>query len=201
MTDSPVSPPQATSEQAPRSRPAVLPEIRNWWVATSIAIVMIVLALIGVGISTTSGPRSAATFWIALIPLYGALCVGAAWVRGWYDRVFDLRIILRQIFHWLGIAIAVGLDYYIRDTGEETGASSGLTALLLLALGCYLAGIHLEPVFIFVGVLLSLTLVCVLKFEQFQWVIFVAGGLTIALMFVLRQVLGRSRVASPGSGA
>jgi hypothetical protein len=149
---------------------------------------MVVLALLGVGLTTTS-PGSAPAYWIALVPIYGALCVGTAWARGRHGQSGESPAVLRQLLHWLGIGIALSLDFLILGTGTETGQAAGLNALLLLALGCYLAGVHMEWLFILVGVLLTLTLVCVVKAEQYLWLMFVVGAFAIAAMLALPRIL------------
>ncbi len=100
------------------------------------------------------------------------------------------------MLHWLGIGVALGLDFLVRRSGEETGVAAGLNALLVLALGCYLAGVHLEWMFAVVGALLTLTLVIVAKADQYLWLIFVAGGITIAAMLVVRWMLHKSSAKS-----
>jgi len=77
------------------------------------------------------------------------------------------------------------LDFLIRGTGEETATAAGLNALLLLALGCFLAGVHLDWLFALVGVLLMLALIVMTKADQYLWVIFVVGGLAVALLLAL----------------
>jgi hypothetical protein len=91
--------------------------------------------------------------------------------------------------HWLAIAAALGLDFLIRATGEESGVAAGMNALLLLALGCFLAGIHVEWLFTLVGALLTVALIILAKAEEYIWLIFVAGAVTIALILALRWVL------------
>ena len=61
----------------------------------------------------------------------------------------------------------------MQRTGEQSGTVAGQTALMLLAIGCLLAGVHFEWVFIFVGLLLFTTLVLVVKAEQYLWLIFI----------------------------
>jgi hypothetical protein len=130
---------------------------------------------------------------VSLVPVYGLLCMGTAWARARHGDAARRLAVFRQLFHWLGIGIALSLDFVIRGTGEETGTASGLNALLVLALGCYLAGVHLEGLFAVVGVLLTLTLIVVAKAEQYVWLIFVAGGLAVVAMFGLQWLLGRGR--------
>jgi hypothetical protein len=149
---------------------------------------MIVLALFGVGLAAAK-PLLARNYWVSLVPVYGLLCIAEAWRR---SRRNGERLVLRQILHWLGIASAVALDFYIRGTGIETQVSSGLDALLLLALGCYLAGVHLDWTFVGVGLLLTLTLVIVAKATQYLWLLLVFGVVVIAVGFVARRFWGHA---------
>jgi hypothetical protein len=144
---------------------------------------MVVLALIGVGLAAAK-PLAARNYWVSLVPIYGVLCVVEAWRR---SHASGERLVLRQILHWLGIAGAVALDFYIRGTGIETQVSSGLDALLLLALGCFLAGVHLDWTFLGVGLLLTGTLVLVAKATQYLWLLLVFGVLALAIAFAVRR--------------
>src|SRR5262249_28918705 len=76
-------------------------------------------------------------------------------------------------------ALALWLDFLIRGTGAESSLGAGLNALLLLALGCYLAGVHLHLQFTGVGLLLTLTLIIGAKADQYLWMIFIVGALAV----------------------
>jgi hypothetical protein len=159
----------------------------SWKVAAIAAIIMVLLALLGVGL-TTANSSVAPTYWIALVPLYGALCVFTAWRR--HDKQLERLEVVRQVLHWAGIGVALALDFYIRGTGEESGVAAGLNAVLLLALGCFLAGIHLDWLFVLVGLLLGASAVVVAKADQYLWLLFVIGGLAIAAVVLYGWVLG-----------
>jgi hypothetical protein len=126
---------------------------------------------------------------MALVPVYGLLCVFTAWKRARPGE----QLVLRQLLHWAGIAGAVALDFSIRSTGQETQVASGLNALLLLALGCFLAGVHLDWLFVPVGLLLTLTLFLVAKADQYLWLLLVAAALPLAVWIVVRRVSGARR--------
>jgi len=167
----------------------------SWKVTLAVASAMVVLALLGVGLATVK-PLLARNYWISLVPIYGVLCVVTAWRR---SQQSGERLVLRQILHWLGIAGFVALDFYIRGTGAETQVSAGLSSLMLLALGCFLAGVHLDWSFVFVGLLLTLTLVVAAKADQYLWVLFLAGVLAIAASFAVRRLWDRADVPSRGA--
>lgn len=169
---------------------------RSWKIALVVAIGMVLLALLGVGLSTAAGGKStaASVYWVALVPVYAILCIWTAWARTGQGRLFGVPQVNRQVFHWLGIGVALGLDFMIRRTGEESGMGAGMVALLLLALGCYLAGIHFEWLFVLVGILLSLTLIVVAEAEQYLWLVFVVGLLAIlAMLGLTRLTRGRTQ--------
>jgi hypothetical protein len=106
----------------------------------------------------------------------------------------DRSAVVRQIFHWLGIAAALGLDFYVRGTGQENGVAAGLNALLLLAVGCYLAGVHLEWPFAVVGLLLSVTLIFVAEADEYLWLILLIGTVAlVAMVFMMRFFGGSSK--------
>ncbi len=157
---------------------------------------MVVLALLGVGLATAK-PLLARNYWVSLVPIYGALCIVTAWRR---SQQSGERLVLRQVLHWLAIAGFVALDFSIRGAGVETQVSAGLNALTLLALGCLLAGVHLDWSFLFVGLLLTLTLFVAAKADQYLWLLFVAGALAIAALFAVHRVWGGSDGPTRGSG-
>jgi hypothetical protein len=178
------------------SDPSPTPTAGFAWKTTAVvALAMVVLALLGIDLATTN-PQLARNYWVALVPIYGALCVVTAWRR---SSQSGERLVLRQVLHWLGIACFVASDFYIRGTGVETQASAGLNALMLLALGCFLAGVHLDWSFVFVALLLTLTVVVAAKADQYLWVLFVVGALVIAAFFAVRRVWGSAGVAPRGA--
>ncbi|HEY8154846.1 MAG TPA: hypothetical protein VII72_12025 [Myxococcota bacterium] len=163
---------------APRS---VLPFDASWKATGAIALIMVLLALLGVGLSTLN-PALARKYWMTLIPIYGVLCTVTAWRRSRQAGSAGGGLVLRQVLHWLGIGGAVLIDFAIRGSGLETQVSSGFNALLLLALGCFLAGVHLDWSFGLVGLLLALTIVFAAKAEQYLWLLFLVGLLVIGVL-------------------
>ncbi|MFT3883750.1 MAG: hypothetical protein QM703_29485 [Gemmatales bacterium] len=178
MSAQPADSPRPVITPDPK-RASLLPQSWRW--GTVVAVIMIVLALIGVAL-TSSNSHHAVNYWIWLAPVYGILCIGTAWRRGSEGLKNDMSTVMQQILHWLGIGVAMFLEFTIRSTGEETATASAFNAVLILALGCYLAGIHLEGSFIIVGLLLTMIMIVIAKAEQYQWIIFVAGGLVLAGM-------------------
>jgi hypothetical protein len=178
---------------APSAEPpldSLFPVPHSWKIASLVASAMVLLALVGVALSTTSS-SAAQAYWIALVPVYGLLCLGIAWTRARQEGGTHRPEVIRQVLHWLGIGVALGLNFVVRGSGEETATATGLNALLLLALGCYLAGIHLEWMFVFVGLLLTAALIVVTKAQQYLWLIFVVGFVAVIVMLAVHWLLER----------
>jgi hypothetical protein len=157
-------------------------------VASIVAVVMVLLAMLGVGL-TQASKAAASVYWISLVPLYGILCIWTARIHQQATGTHSAQLIWRQVFHWLGIAVAIGLDFFIGGTNQETALGAGMNALLLLSLGCFLAGVHFEWLFMVVGVLLTVTLVVFVKADQYLWVIVIAGVVSLLAIFFLNRIL------------
>jgi hypothetical protein len=190
------SAPHATTQPTP-----LFPITRSWKLAAIGAIIMVLLALLGVAI-TTASRAAGPIYWIALVPVYAVLSIATTRARERHAGGEAHQVhIWRQIWHWLGIGVALVVDFLIRGTGEESGLGAGLNAMLLLAVGCYLAGVHFEWLFAVVGVLLTLALIILMKTDQYLWLIFVIGGLSILAVYGLPRLFERRHrkpmVASP----
>jgi hypothetical protein len=177
------------TETAPEKPVLAFPH--PWRIAVVVGVIMVLLALLGVGL-TTARSTAAQVYWISMVPLYGALCMVTAYLSAQKGH-FDFTQVYRQAAHWLGIGLAVAVDFFLLRSGEESGMGAGLVALLLLAVGCFTAGVHLQWLFILVGLLLGATLIIVVSAEQYSWLIFVIGVVTVVLMFLLPRLFGLRR--------
>jgi len=156
-------------------------------VAALLAIAMILLALIGAG-ATLANVSWAEKYWLWLVPAFGIICTVAAWMRtGRLDST-----VLRQVLHWLAVGVTIAIDFsFFRRTGEQTTITTSLNSLLFLALGCLLAGIHLEWSFALVGLLLLATAFVVAIAQEYMALVFVTGAILIALLLIGHRVVKR----------
>src|SRR4051812_7289773 len=111
MSDSPVVPLEPTNAAlAPKPTGAapgnpVLAFPHAWRRAVIVGIIMVLLALLGVGL-TTAKSTAAQVYWTSMVPLYGALCVVTAYLSARRGQ-FDFTQVYLQAAHWLGIGLAV----------------------------------------------------------------------------------------------
>jgi hypothetical protein len=148
--------------------------------AAILAVTMIVLALVGAG-ATLANVSWAERYWLWLVPVFGVICTVTAWMR---TRTLDWTV-LRQVLHWLAVGVTIAIDFsFFRRSGEQTSITTSLNSLLLLALGCLLAGIHLEWSFALVGILLLATAFTVAVAQEYMALVMLLGVLLIALVLV-----------------
>lgn len=146
---------------------------------------MILLALIGVAI-TMANFGIVRMYWVVLVPVYGMLSIFAAY----RDKRFSRVMVVRQVFHWTGIGVAIYLDLtFLHGAGEQTSMATGLSSLLLLALGCYLAGINMEWPFIVVGVFLTLIFVFLVVAQEYMLLLLAVGAVLLATMLAIHKLM------------
>jgi hypothetical protein len=156
-------------------------------------IVMIVLALLGAAI-TLSDAGWANRYWLLLVPIYGLISIVTAWRR----HGASSSAVGRQILHWICVAAAIAIDFaYLQSSGQQTSTGTGLSSLLILALGCLLAGVHLDWLFALVGLLLLVTVFIVAVAQEYVMLVFAIGLIAAIVALAAPRLLRRWT----GSGA
>jgi hypothetical protein len=103
--------------------------------------VVLVLTLIGVGY-TSFTKRPTTAYWEFLVPVTGALCIWSGW-RSAREKNEELRLIWTQVVHWLAFFAAMNLLLLPSVQDMVNADATGLAILLLLALGTFVAGVHI----------------------------------------------------------
>jgi len=102
-----------------------------------------VLAVVLAGIAYTSlTHRPIAFYWELLVPVLALLCV----VSGWHaapDHKARLRLVATQVAHWFAFLVGMNLVFLPSVQNMLNADSTGLAVLLLLALGTFVAGVHM----------------------------------------------------------
>jgi hypothetical protein len=157
-------------------------------------IVMIVLALLGAAI-TLSDARWANRYWLLLVPIYGFISIVTAWRR----HGASSSAVGRQMLHWICVAVAIAIDFaYLQSSGQQTSTGTGLSSLLILALGCLLAGVHFDWLFALVGVLLLVTVFIVAVAQEYIMLIFAIGLIVAIVALAAPRLIRRwTREAAP----
>jgi hypothetical protein len=102
--------------------------------------ILLVLTILGVAF-TTFLRTPLILYWELLAPLIGIVCVLTGWPHA-HDTAARFRLIWTQTLHWAAFLIAMNLVFVTGVSRLMDAQAVGLTLLLLLALGTFIAGVH-----------------------------------------------------------
>lgn len=116
---------------------------------------VLVLAMLGVAYTSITGSPLYG-YWEFLGLAVGVACVIIGW-RQTDDTMERRRILLTQALHWTAFLIAMNILLWPSVNTFLNGPATGLALMLLLALGTFVAGIHVSTEIAILGVALALT--------------------------------------------
>jgi hypothetical protein len=150
--------------------------------------IVLVLTLLGVAYTSFS-QHPIVAYWESLVPVIGFTCILSGW-RHAPDRNSRLRLIWTQALHWAAFLAAMNLLLLPSVQNLLNSNATGLAIMLLLALGTFVAGVHILAWRIcLLGVVMALCVPAIAWIEEsalivFLGVIALAGiGLTLWWMF------------------
>ena len=157
-----------------------------------------VLVMFGLFLANYSRNR-ADWYWSAMFPIFGLVCAAHQLIGGDTHGMPAWEVLLKQALHWLGPIAAVRIIFLQLARGQMDADATALMILLVLAVTCFLAGVHFDRSFIGVSVFLALAALVGTEIEAYLWLI-VAVGLLAAGLVVFSAALIRRRHA-PAAGA
>ncbi len=146
-------------------------------------IAMLMLALVGVTYTSISR-QAMTTYWMILVPFFGIICLFVGW-RDIEDRKLHWRLIQTEMLHWSAVMFAMNLVFVADLEKAMSAEASALVVLTLLALGTFLAGIHIASWRIsFVGIVLALGVPIVAWLEE-RTLLIMLGAMILVVFAVL----------------
>ena len=124
----------------PAAAPKRLPGARIWLRELPYGVVL-VLTLLGVAYTSLT-KRPTTSYWELLVPVTAAVCIWSGW-RYANDKKEHIRLIWTQAAHWLAFLVAMNLLLLPSVQKMLNADATGLAILLLLALGTFVAGVHI----------------------------------------------------------
>jgi hypothetical protein len=142
-----------------------------------------VMVMIGLFLSNYSSD-SALYYWCAMFPIFGVACLAHELVAGRAYEIALWRILLRQALHWLGPIVAVKILFMQHARGQMATNAVALTIILLLAVTCFLAGVHFDRSFYWVSAFIAVAAVIGTEVETHLWfvVVLLLVGIAIAAL-------------------
>ena len=155
-----------------------------------IVAVLSVMILIGLFLSNFSSDR-ARDYWALMFPTFGVACLAHELASGRAYEIALWRIVVRQVLHWLGPIIAVEIMFMQHGRGQMSTDAVALVIVLLLAVTSFLAGVHLDWSFYWIGAFLALAAVVGTEVETYIWLAVVLLVCALALVVASAVLLRR----------
>ena len=150
------------------------------------------LVMIGLFLANVNPPR-ARFYWSAMFPVFGIVNI-------WHElRTPDRRsepawrMVVRQVLHWLGPIVAVRIIFLQLSRGQMDADADALATLLILAVTCFLAGVHLDRSFYWVSAVLAIAVVIGTEVEAYLWMLAALAAVALALAVLAAIALRRRR--------
>ena len=157
-----------------------------------------VMVMIGLFLSNYSSD-SALYYWCAMFPIFGMACLVHELAGGKAYEIALWRILLRQALHWLGPIVAVKILFMQHARGQMATNAVALTIILLLAVTCFLAGVHFDRSFYWVSAFIALAAVIGTEIETYLWFAVVLLLVAIAIAALSAILLRRGSKANAAS--
>jgi len=149
-----------------------------------------VLVMIGLFLTNVSHLH-ARYYWSAMFPIFGIVSL-------WHELVGPnsnpgplWKRVLRQVLHWLGPIVAVQIIFLQLARGQMDADSVALVTLVILAVTCFLAGVHMDRSFYWVSAALAFAAVVGTEVEAYLWMLaaiaIVAVAITVFAAIALRR--------------
>jgi hypothetical protein len=157
--------------------------------------VLCVLVMIGLFLTNVSRLH-ARYYWSAMFPIFGIVSL-------WHELAGPgssagplWRRILRQVLHWLGPIVAVQIIFLQLARGQMDADSVALVTLVILAVTCFMAGVHMDRSFYWVSAALALAAVIGTEVEAYLWMLAAIAIVAVAITVFAATAL-RRRATEP----
>jgi hypothetical protein len=141
------------------------------------------LACVGVAYTSISH-QTLYGYWEFLAVVTGLACV----VIGWGDaseHAERIKLIRTQALHWGAFLVAMNILLLPPVQNLLTSPGTGLAMMLLLALGTFVAGVHLSADIAFLGIAMALSVPAIawLKVSALLLVLILLGAIGVGFIF------------------
>jgi hypothetical protein len=150
------------------------------------------MVMIGLFLSNYSSEK-ARYYWCAMFPIFGLACLAHELTISRVHEITMSRLLLRQALHWIVPIVAVKILFLQYARGQMASDAVALATILLLAVTCFLAGVHFDGGFYWISALLVLTAVIGTEVESYLWLIAVIFLIGIAITIISATLLHRAR--------
>jgi hypothetical protein len=149
-------------------------------------VLMLALAIIGVGITqlaTSGGWR----YWAILAVIYAGISVVRTWQLAKPAGTPVWSMIRAQVLHWAGTLVAIMIVLRFQSADITGRGPTSDFSLLILALSCFLAGVHFNPMFMLLGAILAIIAVALGYLDQLSIFVLIAPLVALAAWIAFKH--------------
>jgi hypothetical protein len=128
--------------------------IARFWLRELPYIIVLALTIFGVAYTSVSH-QPLIGYWQFLAVAVGVVCLTTGWLHI-HDPKARFRMIWTQVLHWLAFLVAMNIVLLANVQLTLTATATGLTLLMLLALGTFVAGVHVSWQICVLGLIMGL---------------------------------------------
>ena len=134
--------------------PLAQPRKVRLWVRKLPYIAVLALTILGVAYTSVS-QQPLIGYWEFLAVAIGLVCVTTGWLHI-HDPKARFRMVWTQALHWLAFLIAMNIVLLPNVQRMLNAPATGLALLMLLALGTFVAGVHVSWHICVLGIIMAL---------------------------------------------
>src|SRR5512143_1708180 len=156
--------------------------------------IIYVLALIGVAYTVYDAGKSA-WYWRSMVPVYCLFCIAIQWPQ--VEDTFRERakMALKQILHWGAFLLAMQIIFMPEVRILLNDQSTSFVLIMMLILSTFLAGVYLNWRLCVVAVLMALSEVSLIYFQESAIYVLLLGVAVAVLYGLWLWWRARARVA------
>jgi hypothetical protein len=157
------------------------------WLRELPYIIVLVLTLLGVAYTSISH-QPLIGYWEFLSLAMGVVCVGTGWLHA-QSKEARFRMVWTQVLHWVAFLVAMNIVALSDVQRLLTAPGSGLALLMLLALGTFVAGIHIAWQICVLGLIMALAVPAIAWLTSYALFLTSVGAalVGIAVTFMWRR--------------
>jgi hypothetical protein len=128
--------------------------IARFWLRELPYVIVLGLTIFGVAYTSVSH-QPLIGYWQFLAVAVGLVCVTTGWLHI-HEPKARFRMIWTQALHWVAFLVAMNIVLLANVQLTLTATATGLTLLMLLALGTFVAGVHVSWQICVLGLVMGL---------------------------------------------
>lgn len=126
-----------------------------WKARLGVGVAMLLFAFLGMVITDVRS-EGGWGYWKWMVPVYAILALWLSWYVRRQQQTISPITLGHELLHWIGVNASVFMVSFFVHLGIISRFIAGIFDLTLLSLAIFIAGVYIEPTFLFVGIILGI---------------------------------------------